>query len=137
VMHQILAPGMQHGQETDLRSQVLGIGRDGAQRLRRRPEQDIVDLRLVLERDDRDLMGHREDNMEVGHVEQFRLTVRQPLGASETLALRAVAIPTGNGRCPLAALGANSVMGSWRAAPRGIPVVPSALALFQLLLLSP
>ena len=35
---------------------------------------------------------HGEHDVEVGHVEQFRLTVLQPLGPRETLALRAVAI---------------------------------------------
>src|SRR5882762_795329 len=34
-----------------------------------------------------DLLGHREHDVEVGHVEQFGLTVREPLGARETLAL--------------------------------------------------
>ena len=35
---------------------------------------------------------HREHDVEVGHVEQFRLTVLQPLGPCETLALRAVPV---------------------------------------------
>ena len=35
---------------------------------------------------------HSEHDVEVGHVEQFRLTVLQPLGPCETLALRAVAV---------------------------------------------
>jgi hypothetical protein len=63
------------------------IGGDLTQRLRRRSEQDIVDHGLVLEGDDLDLLGHREHDVEVGHVEQFGLTVREPLGARETLAL--------------------------------------------------
>src|SRR6266851_10460930 len=66
---------------------MLWIGRDLTQRLRPRPEQDIVDDGLVLEGDDLDLLGHREHDVEVGHVEQFGLTVREPLGARETLAL--------------------------------------------------
>ena len=35
---------------------------------------------------------HGEHDVEVRHVEQFRLTVLQPLGPCETLALRAVAV---------------------------------------------
>ena len=51
VVHQVLPPGVQHGQEADLRAQMLRIGGDGAQCLRRRPEQDVVDHGLVLEGD--------------------------------------------------------------------------------------
>jgi hypothetical protein len=43
--------------------------------LRRCPEQDVVDHGLVLERDDLDLLGHGEHHVEVGHVEQFRLSI--------------------------------------------------------------
>ena len=55
----ILSPGVQHAEEADLRTEMLGIGGDGAQRLRRRPEQDVVDHGLVLERDDLDLAPAR------------------------------------------------------------------------------
>jgi hypothetical protein len=87
-----LPPGVQHTQEADLRAQMFWIGGDLAQRLRRRSEQDIVDDGLVLEGDDLDLLGHREHDVEVGHVEQFGLTVREPLGARETLALWATLV---------------------------------------------
>ena len=76
-----LPPGMQHTEEADLRPQMFWIGGDLAQRLRRRPEQDIVDDDLVLEGDDLDLLGYREHDVEVGNVEQFGLTVLEPLGA--------------------------------------------------------
>ena len=75
-----------------LRAQVLWIGGDLTQRLRSRLEQDVVDHGLVLERDDLDLLGHREHDVEVGHVEQFRLTVLKPFGPRETLALRTVTV---------------------------------------------
>src|SRR5712664_1384339 len=65
----------------------LWIGGDLMHRLRRRSEKDIVADGLVLECDALDLLGHREHDVEVGHVEQFGLTVREPLGARETLAL--------------------------------------------------
>ena len=59
VVQQVLPPGVQHAEEADLRTQMLRIGGDGAQRLRRRPEQDVVDHGLVLERDDLDLRPAR------------------------------------------------------------------------------
>jgi hypothetical protein len=92
MMHQVLAPGVQHGQEADLRTEMCRVGGDGAQRLRGCPEQDVVDRGLVLERDHGDLVRHGEHHMEVGHVEQFRVSLLQPLGACETLALRAIPV---------------------------------------------
>jgi len=86
---------VQHGQEADLRTQMLRIGGNGAQRLRRRPEQDVVNHGLVLKGDDLDLRRNREHDVEIGHVEQFRLTVLQPLGSCETLAFWTVPVPAG------------------------------------------
>src|SRR5208283_611287 len=94
VMQQVLSPRMSHTEEADLRSQMLRIGGDPAQRLRRRTEQDIVDHGLVLERDGGDQIRHGEHDVEVGHIEQFCLTVFEPLGACETLALRTIPVST-------------------------------------------
>jgi hypothetical protein len=92
MVQQVLPPGVQHSQEADLRPQMLRISGDGAQRLRGRPEQDVVDHGLVLEGDGGDRLGHGEHHVEVGHVEQFGLTVRKPLRTGETQALRAVPV---------------------------------------------
>ena len=48
MVQQVLAPGVEHGEEADLGAQVPGIGRDRAQGLGRRAEQDAVDDLLVL-----------------------------------------------------------------------------------------
>jgi hypothetical protein len=79
MVQQVLSPAVQHAEETDLCAQMRRIGGDGAQRLRRCPEQDIVDHGLVLERDGGDQIRHGEHDVEVGHVEQLGLTVLQPL----------------------------------------------------------
>ena len=55
-----LSPGVQYTEEADLCTQMLRVGSDGAQRLRRRAEQDVVDHRLVLKRDDLDRRRHGE-----------------------------------------------------------------------------
>jgi hypothetical protein len=95
MMVQVLAPGVEHGDEADLGAQILGIGGDPAQRLGRGPEQDGVNRFLVLERD----LGHRrrqgEHDMEVRHRQQLGLPGRQPLGADLPLALRAVPVAAG------------------------------------------
>src|SRR5689334_17277172 len=51
MMKQGLTPRVQYCDTADLGAEVLRIGGDAAQRLRRRPEQDVVDSRLVLKRD--------------------------------------------------------------------------------------
>jgi hypothetical protein len=42
------APSMEHRGDADAGSEMLGVGRNRAQRLGRRLEQDVVDHRLVL-----------------------------------------------------------------------------------------
>src|SRR5215472_5588031 len=61
---------------------------DRLQRLRRRPEQDIVN------HGDLDVRRHGEHDLEIRHVEQFRLPVSNPLGACQPLALRTVSVTT-------------------------------------------
>jgi hypothetical protein len=93
MVHQVLSPCVQHGQEADLRAQVLWVSGDSAKCFRRRPEQDVLNHGLVLEGDDLDLRRYREHDVEVGHVEQFRLTILQPPGSCETLAFWTVPVP--------------------------------------------
>ena len=92
VMQQILAPGMQDGDEADLGAQVLRVGGDGAQGLGGGMEQDVVDDRLVLVRDRSDLLRHREDDVKVFDRQQFGLPVFQPLSARQRLALWTMAV---------------------------------------------
>src|SRR3984957_14807418 len=61
MMRECRAPGVQDGSYPDASSQVLGVGRDGEQRLGRCLEQDIVDLRFVLIGDVADRRRQRED----------------------------------------------------------------------------
>src|SRR5271168_132875 len=71
------------------------ISGDRAQRLRYRPEQDIVDHGLVLEGDCGERIRYGEHHVEVRRVEQFRLAVLEPLRAREPLAFGAVPVATG------------------------------------------
>ena len=90
-----LSPGVQHGDRADLCAEMLGVGGDVAHRFGRGAEQDGVDRALVLERD----LGRRrrqgEDDMVVGHRQQLGLTRLEPLGACQTLALRAMSVAAG------------------------------------------
>ena len=78
--------------ESDLRPQMLGIGRNGAQCLAGRPEQNVVDDVLILKGNGCDWLRHREDHMEILGVEKLGSTIIQPLGASQRLAFWTVAI---------------------------------------------
>jgi len=81
VMLQILAPGMQNGDEADLGTQVPGIDSDGAQSFGGGVKQDVVDGGLVLVRDRGDLLGQREDNVEIADGKEVGPAIFQPLRA--------------------------------------------------------
>ena len=48
MMEQVLAPSVKYGEKADLGAKVLGISGDGEQGLRRGPEQDAIELSLIL-----------------------------------------------------------------------------------------
>ena len=103
MMHQVRPPGVQDGEEADLRAEVFGIGGYGTQGFGRGLEENAVDHLLVLVGDRGNLVRHREDDVEVLAVEKFGLAVFDPLGAGQRLALGAMAIrarPVANALMP-------------------------------------
>ena len=126
------APGVQYGGEADARAQMLRVGGDRGQRLRGGPEQEVVDGGLVLERDGADRGRQGEDDVIVGNRQELRLAVFEPLPRRGRLALRAVAIAAGNGRCPLRVLWAKLVMVSPRLRGVGNGGVPHGPIAFPL-----
>ena len=86
MMKQVLAPGMQHGEETDLSAQVLGIGGNDAEGLGGDAEEKAVDERLVLIGNGGNGLRQREDDVKVLCVEKFGATILQPLCAGQRLA---------------------------------------------------
>jgi hypothetical protein len=89
---QILAPGMQHGEESDLSPQVFGIGGNLQKGLRTGAEQEVIEDLLVLQRQLTELMRQGEDNMDIGDRQEFVLASGDPLIPSSALALGAVPI---------------------------------------------
>ena len=79
---------MEHGGDADARAEVLGIRRDRQHRLRCRLEQQVVDQRLVVERDVGDLGGQREHDVEVADRQQVGLALGKPCTRGRALALR-------------------------------------------------
>ena len=64
-MDQLLAPGVEDGEAADLGTQVLGIGGDRAQGGGHGLEQQVVDHRLVLQRQAGDGFRQSEDHVKI------------------------------------------------------------------------
>src|SRR5215470_15159789 len=95
MVQQILPPGVEDGEKSDLGAEMLGIASDGEQSFGRRTEQNAVDGSLVLQSQRRELFGQRKHDMEILHRKQFRLPLLEPLGTVQRLTLRTVAIAAG------------------------------------------
>ena len=89
-MLEILPPGVEHTQETDLRAKMLRIGGNLQQGGGAGAEQEVVDDLLVLQGQPRQLVGDGEDDMYVVDRQQFLAASGEPLVASVGLALGTV-----------------------------------------------
>src|SRR3546814_13677522 len=97
---------------------MLGIGSDGQHRRRSRPEQEIIDHRLVVERDVGHLGGQREDDMEIADREKVGLAGLKTCSRRSALALGAVTVTAAvNGEDALAAALAGPDMAATRRGP--------------------
>src|SRR5262249_36668196 len=65
MMEQVRAPSVEHGEKADLGTQVLGIRGDGAQSLRRGPEQNPIELSLIVMGNCCNLLRQGKDHVEV------------------------------------------------------------------------
>ena len=83
MMHQVLTPGVQDGEEANVSAEMLGIGADRSQRLGGGLKEQVIDHRFVLIGDRRDLFGQRKDHVEVLTIEQLRLPMLDPLRPSQ------------------------------------------------------
>ena len=94
-MNQLLAPGVEDGEEADLGTEVFGIGGDGAECGGRGLEQQVVNHRLVLQGQAGHSLGQGEDDVKIDDRQELLLTGSDPAGLGQGLALGAVAIATG------------------------------------------
>src|SRR5580658_2198199 len=84
---EILSPGMQDAEESDLGAEMFGIGSDLQQSRGAGAEQKVIDDLLVLQRQPREFVRDRKNNMHVLHGQQFFAAFGNPLVASIGLAL--------------------------------------------------
>ncbi len=92
MMIEVLTPGVQHGGETDLGSEMFGIGSDCRARSRGSLEQKSIDRRLVLIGDCADFGGQREYDVEIGRGQEVRLLRGQPSLRRPPLTLGTMAV---------------------------------------------
>ena len=92
---QILTPGVEHADEADIGSEVLGVGRDHGERIGSGLEQKPIDLGLILVGDGADLSRQREHHVEMGDWQQLGLPGCQPTLCRGPLTLWTMAVATG------------------------------------------
>ena len=78
MMLEPLPPRVEHHQPADGGAEAFWIRGDPQQRLRGRPKQQVVDDALVRERQARQRLRHREDDVDIAHGQELRLPRRHP-----------------------------------------------------------
>jgi len=91
---QVLSPGVQDAEQSDIGAQVLRVASHFQQRCGTDAEEQIVQQPLVLQHERGEFMWQREYDVEVGHGQELGGSRGQPLGASVALALGAVPVAT-------------------------------------------
>ena len=75
---QILSPGVQDAEKSDLRAQVLWISCDLQQRCGAGTEQKVIDDLLVVQSQPREFVRNRKDHMHVFNRQQFFVAIGEP-----------------------------------------------------------
>jgi hypothetical protein len=87
---QILSPGVQNAEESDLCAHVLGIGGDLQQSGGAGAEQKVVNDLLVLQRQPGEFVRKRKHDMYAAHRQQFFIAIGEPPIAGVGLSLWAM-----------------------------------------------
>jgi hypothetical protein len=93
MVEQILAPGVQYREKTDLSAQVILISGNLKESCGAGAKQEGIDEFLVVEDQRSQSVGECKDNMHVGNGQKFLLTGGQPLVASVGQTLRTMPVP--------------------------------------------
>ena len=95
MLAEVLAPGVEHHRDPDLAPDPLGIPTEGLQGVRGRLKQEAVDHLRISLAERVELMGQGEDQMEIGHRQEFCGACLDPALLGQRLAFRAVAVAAG------------------------------------------
>jgi hypothetical protein len=93
VVLEVLAPGMEHGEEADLSPAVRGVGGDLLQGLGGGAEQEAVDHPLILQGDRAEHRRQSKHDMKIFNRQQLRFAGLHPHRRGGGLALGTVAVP--------------------------------------------
>ena len=136
MMRERLPPGMKNGDKAELAAEMLGISADRLARLGHGVEQNGVDQNLVLIGDRRNLGGHGEYDVEIGHWQKVGFARGQPSFARDPLTLWAVPIAATIVRDPaMTAVVAGLDMAAERGGPAPVgspPCRPKMIGLYYL-----
>jgi hypothetical protein len=86
---------VEHAEEANLHSEMLGIGSDLQQSRGAGAEQEVIDDFLILQSQPGKLVGYGEHDMDVADGQQFFAALGKPLVASVGLALGTVPVTAG------------------------------------------
>jgi hypothetical protein len=89
---QVLSPGMEYREESDLGPQMSGIAGNFQKGFRAGAKQEVIEDLLVLQRQWGELVRQSKDNMDIGNRQKFTLPGHDPLVASAALTLGTMAI---------------------------------------------
>ena len=95
MMFQLLIPGMENAEESDVGSEMFGIPSDFDQGFRAGAEQQIVNELLILQCERRQETRKREDDVNVARWQQFLTARFDPTVPSVGLAFWAVPVSAG------------------------------------------
>jgi hypothetical protein len=93
MMLQLLIPGVQDAEESDLSAEMLGIAGDLEQRFCAAAKQQVIHYFLVLQSQRRQFVWERKNDVSVGSGQQFAPPRVKPSIASLTLTPWAMPIP--------------------------------------------
>jgi hypothetical protein len=92
VNFEFLTPGVQHAEEADFCTEILGIASDFQKSFGTGAKQKIVDDLPILQNQRGQMTGKREDHMYVRGRKKFPATLFQPTIASACLTFWAVPV---------------------------------------------
>jgi hypothetical protein len=95
VKPELLIPGVQYAEETDLRTEMFGIASNFQESFRAASKQQVVEDLFILQSEWRQLTRKGEDHMHVARREKLPPTCLEPTVAGTALTLRAVPVATG------------------------------------------
>jgi len=93
MMMQLLAPGVEDGEATDLGSKMLGILSNVLEGLRDAAKEQAIEWAWVLQRQRPKVVRQGKDDMRVGRLEEFALPGRKPGGLGSAMTCGATPVP--------------------------------------------